>query len=132
MSDLSAQSQRTLKRAIADRAGGDAHVVASADADVAHAVDAQIVSRDLYTLFSERTIEVPPLRARIDDLPPLFERWVRHYGAEIGRPKQAISTRAHERLAAYPWPGNVAELKSIARRLVVRVTRSKIEAGDID
>ena len=132
MSDLSAPSQRTLKRAIADRERDDAHVVASADSDVDHAVEAQIVSRDFYDLFAARTIAVPPLRDRIEDLPALFERWVRHYGAEIGRGKQAISTRAHERLAAYPWPGNVAELKSIARRLVVRVTRSRIEAGDID
>jgi two-component system nitrogen regulation response regulator GlnG len=35
-------------------------------------------------------------------------------------------------LTAYPWPGNVAELKSIARRLVVRVTHAKLEAGDVD
>ncbi|HEX4449595.1 MAG TPA: helix-turn-helix domain-containing protein, partial [Kofleriaceae bacterium] len=51
---------------------------------------------------------------------------------EIGRAKPSISTRAHDRLAGYPWPGNVAELKSIARRLVVRVSRTRIEAGDVD
>src|SRR5204862_6784149 len=65
-------------------------------------------------------------------LPALLERWIKHYALEIGRPKPSIATRALERLAGYPWPGNVAELKSIARRLVVRVTRSKIEAGDVD
>ncbi len=147
MIDLSAPSQRTLKRAIRDRhidrtrARGtvvdtnehhDVQVVATADIDVDHAVEAQIVSRDFYDLFAARRIEVPPLRDRSDDLPALFERWIKHYAAEIGRTKPTVSTRAHARLAAYPWPGNVAELKSIARRLVVRVTRSRIEAGDID
>ena len=136
MIDLSAPSQRTLKRAIRDRHGGtaehDVHVVATADIDVDRAVDAKIVSRDLYDLFAARRIEVPPLRDRTEDLPTLFERWIRHYAAEIDRSKPTVSTRAHERLALYPWPGNVAELKSIARRLVVRVTRSRIEAGDID
>ena len=39
---------------------------------------------------------------------------------------------AHTRLAEYPWPGNVAELKSVARRLIVRVARNRIEAGDVD
>jgi two-component system, NtrC family, nitrogen regulation response regulator GlnG len=135
MSDLSAPSQRTLKRAIRDRKqpeAADVHVVATADVDVDHAVEARIVSRDFYDLFAARRIEVPPLRERIDDLPALFERWVKHYSAEVGRTKPTVSSRAHERLAAYPWPGNVAELKSIARRLLVRVSRSRIEAGDVD
>jgi two-component system nitrogen regulation response regulator GlnG len=135
VSDLSAPSQRTLKRAIRERKqpeAPDVHVVATADVDVDHAVEAQIVSRDFYDLFAARRIEVPPLRDRIEDLPALFERWVKHYSSEIGRTKPTVSTRAHERLAAYPWPGNVAELKSIARRLVVRVARARIEAGDVD
>ena len=131
MIDLSAPSQRTLRRAIRDR-DDDVHVVATADVDVDRAVDAQIVARELYDLFAARRIEVPPLRDRVDDLPTLFERWVKHYAAEIGRTKPTVSTRAHERLASYPWPGNVAELKSIARRLVVRVQKSRIEAGDVD
>jgi two-component system nitrogen regulation response regulator GlnG len=135
MSDLSAPSQRTLRRAIRDRGAADVddvHVVATADVDLDRAVDAQIVSRDLYELFAPRRIEVPPLRDRIEDLPALFERWVKHYSAEIGRAKPTVSSRAHERLGAYPWPGNVGELKSIARRLVVRVARGRIEAGDVD
>jgi two-component system nitrogen regulation response regulator GlnG len=150
LSDLSAPSQKTLRRAIRDRAvrianpdetrprlkdpgeSFDVQVVATADVDLERAVDASIVSRDLYDLFSARRIEVPPLRERTDDLPILFERWVKHYAAEIGRAKPTVSSRAHARLAGYPWPGNVAELKSLARRLVVRVDRSKIEAGDVD
>ncbi|HEX5061720.1 MAG TPA: sigma 54-interacting transcriptional regulator [Kofleriaceae bacterium] len=135
VSDLSAPSQRTLKRAIRDRKepeAADVHVVATADIDVDHAVDARIVSRDFYDLFAPRRIEVPPLRERIEDLPTLFERWIKHYSAEVGRTKPTVSSRAHERLTAYPWPGNVAELKSIARRLLVHVSRSRIEAGDVD
>jgi two-component system nitrogen regulation response regulator GlnG len=135
MIDLSAPSQRTLKRAIRDRKNPnahDVHVVATADVDVEHAVDAEIVKRDFYDLFAARRIEVPPLRERSDDLPVLSERWIKHYAAEVGRPKPTISSRAHTRLAEYPWPGNVAELKSIARRLIVRVARNRIEAGDVD
>ena len=135
VSDLSAPSQRTLRRAIRERKQPDApdvHVVATADVDVDHAVDAKIVSRDFYELFAPRRIEVPPLRERIEDLPILFERWVKHYASEVGRQRPTVASRAHERLAAYPWPGNVAELKSIARRLLVRVSRSRIEAGDVD
>jgi two-component system nitrogen regulation response regulator GlnG len=137
MSDLSAPSQRTLKRAIRDRKSAqteatDVQVVATADLDLERAVEAEIVNRDFYELFRPRRIEVPPLRDRLDDLPALFERWIKHYAAEIGRAKPTVSSRALTRLAEYPWPGNVAELKSIARRLVVRVSRARIEAGDCD
>lgn len=139
VSDLSASSQKTLRKAIRDRRSEregaevfDVQVVATADLDLERAVDASIVSPELYQLFAARKIEVPPLRERTDDLPELFERWLKHYAAEIGRAKPTVSSRAVSRLTAYPWPGNVAELKSIARRLVVRVTKSKIEAGDVD
>ena len=137
VSDLSAPSQKTLKRAIRDRAKREAdhfdvHVVATADLDLERAVDASIVQRELYDMFKPRRIEVPPLRDRIEDLPALFERWIKHYSAEVGRTKPTVSSRAHERLSTYPWPGNVAELKSIARRLLIRVSRSRIEAGDVD
>jgi two-component system nitrogen regulation response regulator GlnG len=134
MTDLSGPSQKTLRRAIrnADPEPHDVRVVATADIDVDRAVTAQIVSPELYELFAGQRIQVPALRDRIDDLPTLAERWLKHYAAEIGRTKPTVSSRAHERLAAYPWPGNVAELKSIARRLVVRVPRARIEAGDVD
>lgn len=139
VSDLSASSQRTLRRAIRDRRSEregaevfDVQVVATADLDLERAVDASIVSPELYQLFAARKIVVPPLRERTDDLPDLFERWVKHYSAEIGRTKPTVSSRAIARLQAYPWPGNVAELKSIARRLVVRVPRARLEAGDVD
>lgn len=131
LSDLSAPSQRTLKRAIRDRTH-DVQVIATGDLDLDRAVDAAIVMKELYAQFSPRRIVVPPLRERLEDLPALFERWVKHYAHEVGRAKPSVSSRAHERLGRYPWPGNVGELKSIARRLVVRVTRTRIEAGDVD
>lgn len=132
VSDLSASSQRTLERALRDRKRGSVHLVATGDLDLERAVEAKIVSRAFFTLFEPQRITVPPLRERLDDLGPLFARWVKHYAVEIGRSVPSVSTRAVERLTAYPWPGNVGELKSIARRLVVRVPRSRIEAGDVD
>jgi len=145
--DLPATSQRALRKAIrpgelhrekdkkkADSTGEvyDVRVVGSGDTDLESAVAAKILSRELYEQMSGQRIDVPPLRERVADVPTLFERWVRHYGDEVGRAKMTVSTRAHARLVKYPWPGNVAELKGIARRLVVRAAASKIEAGDVD
>lgn len=138
--DLPAASQRTLRKAMRCEKRRpdtpsevfDVRVVGSGDQDLESAVAAKILSRELYEQMSGQRIDVPPLRERVADIPTLFERWVRHYGDEVGRDRQTVSTRAHARLVKYPWPGNVAELKSTARRLVVRVSGSKIEAGDVD
>jgi two-component system, NtrC family, nitrogen regulation response regulator GlnG len=147
--DLPAATQKSLRRAIrvpgsvleerARRRGADTpieaydvRVVGSGDHDLEGAVDARILSRDLYEQMSGQRIDVPPLRERLADIPSLFERWVRHYGDEVGRTRVTVSTRAHGRLVKYPWPGNVAELKATARRLVVRIKGAKVEAGDVD
>jgi two-component system nitrogen regulation response regulator GlnG len=142
--DLSAPSQKTLRRAIRGREPRrsdretptgevyDVRLVATADLDLEHAVTARVLARDLYDALAPQRIDVPPLRDRIEDLPKLFERWLQHYAAEIDRGRIAVSSRALARLQAYPWPGNVAELKSVARRLVLRVPRARVEAGDID
>jgi two-component system nitrogen regulation response regulator GlnG len=110
----------------------DVRVVGSADLDLERAVAARMLAAELYEPMSARRIDVPPLRERGGDIPTLVERWVRHYADEVGRGKLTISTRAYERLVKYPWPGNVAELKNLARRLVVHTSGSRIEAGDVD
>jgi DNA-binding NtrC family response regulator len=137
--DLPAASQRTLRKCMRDKRRADTpsevfdvRVVGSGDHDLESAVAARILSRELYDQMSGQRIDVPPLRERVADIPTLFDRWIRHYGDEVGRDKLGVSSRAHARLVKYPWPGNVAELKAIARRLVVRANSSKIEAGDVD
>jgi two-component system nitrogen regulation response regulator GlnG len=141
--DVPASGQRTLRRAIRTPDAAprrhdsssevwDVRVVGSADLDLERAVQAKILSRDLYEQMVERRIDVPPLRDRGGDIPTLVERWIRHYADEVGRGKLTVSTRAHERLVKYPWPGNVAELKNISRRLVINAEHSRIEAGDVD
>jgi two-component system nitrogen regulation response regulator GlnG len=140
--DVAAAGQRALRRAIRapererrpDSSGEvwDVRVVGSADLDLERAVAARMLAAELYEPMSARRIDVPPLRERGGDIPTLVERWVRHYADEVGRGKLTISTRAYERLVKYPWPGNVAELKNLARRLVVHTSGSRIEAGDVD
>jgi two-component system nitrogen regulation response regulator GlnG len=138
--DVPASSQRTLRKAMKQQAGTressdevfDVRIVGSSDLDLEAAVSAKIVSRELYEQLAARRIDLPALRQRIDDVPTLAERWINHYAREVGRDKLTVSSRAHARLQKYPWPGNVGELKSVARRLVVRVSRARIEAGDID
>src|SRR5204862_4411684 len=62
----------------------------------------------------------------------LVRQFLHQLGEENGRGKIQISDRALARLAQYPWPGNVAELKDVTRRLAVRVRRGAINVPDVD
>lgn len=142
MCDVPAGGQRTLRRAMRPGDGSrrgdtsgetwDVRVVGAVGPELERAVTARILSRELYDTLAPRRIDVPSLRQRASDIPTLVERWVRHYADEVGRGKLTVSTRAHERLVKYPWPGNVAELKDLVRRLVVATEGARIEAGDVD
>lgn len=60
------------------------------------------------------TVELPPLRDRLDDLPLLIGRFVRE--AEVRRPgirRREVAPEAIERLTAHDWPGNIRELKTV-------------------
>jgi len=120
---LQAKILRVLQEKEVRRVGGnesfrvDVRLVTATNKNLAEEVAEGRFREDLYYRVNVVTITVPPLRDRSDDLPELFERWVKHYSAEIGRTKPTVSSRAIARLTAYPWPGNVAELKAIADEL---------------
>jgi two-component system nitrogen regulation response regulator GlnG len=141
---LSRGSQQRLSRILRALATGraaaapdraevtDVRVVGAADHDLPAAVTANVFHRELYDQMVVNRIALPPLRDRTADIPPLATQFVRKYAREIGRGRMTMSTRAFDRLVKYPWPGNVAELKEITRRLVLRAGGSRIEAGDVD
>lgn len=133
--ELPRGEQRRLERVLRDRSddrADDVLVIGSCDLDLSYAVEAGVFSSNLYERFDRRSIVVPPLRDRVADIPPLTAVLIREYGREVGKNKMTVSTRAYDRLVKYPWPGNVGELKGVARRLVYRATKRRIEAGDVD
>jgi two-component system nitrogen regulation response regulator GlnG len=111
---------------------GDVRIMGACDSDLDAAVEAGVFDPEVYEALVPNRICLPPLRDRAADIPPLAVHFVREYAQQIGRGRISLSTRAFERLVRYPWPGNVAELKDLARRLVIRCKASRIEAGDVD
>jgi two-component system nitrogen regulation response regulator GlnG len=81
---------------------------------------------------SARVIDVPPLRERAADIAPLFADFVDSYSDELDRGRMTVSSRSERPLTAYSWPGNVAELRTVARRAVTRARSHRIEPGDIE
>lgn len=110
----------------------DVRIVAVCDPDLHLAAAHGLFHPGLYQALGTYVVDVPPLRERSEDIVPLYSGFVRSYAAALGRGRMTVSSRAHDRLVTYPWPGNVAELKSVARRCVIRAEQGRIEPSDLD
>ncbi|MFN8302365.1 MAG: sigma-54 dependent transcriptional regulator [Saprospiraceae bacterium] len=71
---------------------------------------------DLYHRFNEFSIDLPPLRARKDDIMLFANRFLQETAAELGRFVQGFSPEVEQVLLQYPWYGNVRELKNMIKR----------------
>jgi len=65
------------------------------------------------------TVEMPPLRERLADLPALSAHFLAMSAERHGRPARSISREALDLLMAYRWPGNVRELKNVIEAMVL-------------
>lgn len=74
---------------------------------------------DLYYRLGVITIELPPLRERVEDIPLLADYFLRQAGRETKRPGRSIAPKALDALRRYRWPGNVRELGNLIERAVV-------------
>ncbi|HVK13280.1 MAG TPA: sigma-54 dependent transcriptional regulator [Gemmataceae bacterium] len=120
-----------------ERVGGeetlatDVRLIAATNADLEAMADDGRFRKDLYFRLNVFTIRLPPLRNRGDDLPLLIDHYVRRYGAELGKPVQAVAPEALAALAAYPWPGNVRELQSVLKQALLRMRGTLLLAEDL-
>src|SRR5205823_2179021 len=108
-----------------ERVGGnqtikvDVRIIAATNRDLAARVAAGAFREDLYYRLNVLTIDVPPLRARREDIPLLATHFLKRYAAENGKTISELSPDALARLDAYRWPGNVRELEHAIERAVV-------------
>jgi DNA-binding NtrC family response regulator len=103
----------------------DVRIIAAANRDLACAVAQGQLREDLMYRLHVFPIEIPPLRARPDDIPLLVAHFLQEIGQREGQPRRATPA-ALERLARHPWPGNVRELRNALQRAWVMSTGSEI------
>jgi transcriptional regulator with PAS, ATPase and Fis domain len=73
--------------------------------------------QDLYFRLNIVRVVVPPLRERIDDIPPLLDHFAAHYARHYKRHEILIPPAVRSLLMSYPWPGNIRELAAWVERL---------------
>ena len=103
----------------------DVRVIAATNKDLRAEMDAGRFRDDLYYRLNVVRIELPPLRARREDVPLLTEAFYERVGR---RPHEGCSPLAMRLLQAYAWPGNVRELLAVLESAHIRAGERRIEA----
>jgi two-component system nitrogen regulation response regulator GlnG len=139
--DMSPQLQTRLLRVLAEgefyRVGGqipvrvDVRVIAATHQDLSERVKQGLFREDLLHRLNVIRIEVPPLRARRDDIPELLHFYMSSAAAELGVDAKVLTKEAEQALLAYDWPGNVRQLVNTCRRLTVTAPGGEIKVADI-
>lgn len=112
-------------------AGAAVRLITSTTGDLAEALDAGRFAPELYYRITLLRAELPPLRARAEDIPALATRLVADLAQALGRPLAVLTERALERLANYLWFGNISELEAVLARTLTLGRASTIDADDL-
>lgn len=97
----------------------DVRVIAATNADLAARIAAGTFRQDLYFRLARYTIQTPPLRERLNDVPLLAAHFLKIFSAEMGQPSPGLSMAAVAALKTYDYPGNIRELKNIIERALI-------------
>jgi two-component system response regulator PilR (NtrC family) len=135
ISSISLETQAKLLRVMQEkefmRLGGtetikvDVRILAATNTDIEELIAAKAFRKDLFYRLNVIKIEVPPLRARKEDIPMLVKHFVEIYARENAKEVEGVSEDVLEILDAHAWPGNVRELENLIERAVV-LSRSKV------
>lgn len=109
----------------------DVRLMAATNLDLREKVSQGSFRKDLYFRLSVIPIYVPPLRDRIDDIPPLAHYFLDIFSRKYGKRFAGFDPECLEFLEQYHWPGNVRELQNLVERLVVLGEGGLIGVADV-
>ena len=128
---------RVLQERVIERLGSnrsipvDIRVIASTKADLKEACAAGQFREDLFYRLNVISISLPPLRDHRDDIPMLFQYFVRQACSRYSRTAPAITSPVLSALMQKRWPGNVRELKNAAERFVLGYALDSVQGEDV-
>ena len=103
----------------------DVRVIAATHRILEQRITEQRFRQDLYFRLAVVTLQVPPLRARFEDLPALIHAFAK----ELGHPQFTVSAGVLAQLTAYGWPGNLRELRNTVARTLLDVDSLDVAPG---
>jgi formate hydrogenlyase transcriptional activator len=130
--DLQVKLLRVLQERETQRVGGrkvhklDLRVVAATNRDLHAEMRAQRFREDLYYRLAAVLVHIPPLRARIEDIPTLATFFLDRAAATYQKSIKGFTSEAMTLLRRYTWPGNIREMQHVVERAVLSCTADVI------
>ena len=97
----------------------DVRLIAATNRDLQKMVTDREFREDLYYRLNVFPIRVPPLRERIEDIPPLVRHFAQKYARRMEKKIETIPAAVMKRLTRWRWPGNIRELENFIERAVI-------------
>ncbi len=133
--ELQAKLLRVLEERTIRRLGGtsetkvDVRIIAATNRDLSEMVRAGQFRDDLFHRLNVIALRLPPLRDRLADVPALAGFFIQKYNREMGRSIQGVSPAALAMLKAYPWPGNIRQLRNAVERAMLFADGDTLETS---
>jgi transcriptional regulator with GAF, ATPase, and Fis domain len=109
----------------------DVRLIAASNRDLRQLSAAGDFRDDLYYRLSVFTIDIPPLRERIEEIPLLAHHFFRQVAERLEKPLAGITPRAMTALEMHDWPGNVRELQNVIERACLLADERHIDVDDL-
>ncbi|MDH3404374.1 MAG: sigma-54 dependent transcriptional regulator [Acidobacteriota bacterium] len=125
---------RVLEDGLVRRLGGrreiavDVRVLAATHRDPLAAVEEGLLRADLFYRLNVFTVELPPLRARLEDLALLAQHFISSFNDKHRVDVAGVSAEALDLMGEYHWPGNVRELRNVMERAMILAREGWIES----
>lgn len=110
----------------------DIRLVVSSSTPLKNALSTGAFSKDLYYKMCAFSLDLPPLRQRIEDIPLLINYFCYKLSEETGEEEAIVTDQAINILLNYSWPGNIDELQSTIRKAAMNCKDNTIQVEDID
>jgi sigma-54 specific flagellar transcriptional regulator A len=127
---------RVLQERVFERVGNhqpircNVRIIAATHRNLEDSIAKGLFREDLFYRLNVFPIEMPALRARIEDIPALIRDFIERNGSE-GRGRIEMTARTVQALSRYPWPGNVRELGNLIERLSILCPSRRVDIADL-
>ena len=135
--DLQVKLLRVLEQRTITRVGGneeipvDFRLVAATNRELEAEIASGRFRQDLYFRLRVVVIELPPLRDRVEDVPPLVSLFVERFNRDLDRRIESVDPALLAALQARRWPGNVRELRNVVENMVLFAHGPRLTLDDL-
>jgi len=127
---LRALQERKVRRVGgADEVPVDVRIIAATNQDLKKRIEEGKFREELFYRLNVISVDMPPLRRRVEDIPLLIAHFLQKYCDKMGKKPKRFTPEVVGLLEGYPWPGNIRELENVIERIVAIEDRETVTAS---